>query len=330
MRGDKFRPGPRPAKAPAVIFNRRLLSALRRFYLRGFFGLFLLLEILVDLLLRPSRTLALSSLVGLFFLALLDADLLARFHYRDAVRNGAAFLVKRLRARAPILTRAAEAAFEDEVERLRGGAESPWVKPYVIPQSGLDAVVFIETDGTPALAATEDLLTEPPAPEREAVLAQSLERLADPATAARTLICGLVDFYARFADVQLPGYPRMAARAGRLGARLEKTLRPFLDPGDELRADERAARRLGDARPLAEILDRARAEEGPESSPLRNYGPLRFASDSSLPEAEGRAAGRRSARPTSRDRITALKSLSGASPSTGAPPPVARDGPVVL
>jgi Zn-dependent protease with chaperone function len=315
MRGDKFRPGPDPGKAMAVAYSRRLLSVLRRFYLRGFFGLFLLLEILIDLLLKPSRTLALSSLAGLFLLALLDADLLARFQYRDAIRNGAAFLVKRLRARAPILTRAAEAAFEDEVERLRCGAGSPWVKPYVIPQGGLDAVVFIEADGTPALAATEDLLTESPAPEREAVLAQSLERLANPSAATRTLLCGLADFYARFADVQLPGYPRMAARAGRLGARLGKTLRRFLNPEDELRADERAARRLGDARPLAEILDRARAEEGPESSALRNYGPLRFAPERSLPQAEGRAAGWRSARPTSRERIKALKSLSGASPS---------------
>jgi hypothetical protein len=330
MRGDKFRPGPRPGKAPAVVFNRRLLFVLRRFYLRGLFGLFLLLEILMDLLLQPSRTLALSSLAGLFFLALLDADLLARFHYRDAARNGTPFLVKRLRARAPILTRAAEAAFEDEVERQRGGAGTPWVKPYVLPLPGPDVLVFIEADGTPALAATEDLLTEPPAPEREAVLAQSLERLADPALTTRTLLCGLADFYARFADAQLSDYPRMAARAARLGARLERALRPFLEPGYELRADERAARRLGDIVPLAAFLDRARAEGGPESSLIGNYGPLRFAPERSLPEAEGRVAGWRSARPTSRERIKALKSLSGASPSAGTPPPVARDGPVVL
>jgi len=157
MKGDKFRPGPRAREAPPAVLDPRLLAALRGFYFRGFFLFFLLLEILIDIVLRPSRTLTLSSLVGLILLALVDAHFLARFHYRDAVRNGPGFLVKRLQARPPILRQPHHARFEDTLERMRDNAGLPWVKPYTSPHSSIDAVAFVETDGTPALAVTEAL-----------------------------------------------------------------------------------------------------------------------------------------------------------------------------
>ena len=119
MKGDKFKPGPRAGKPGAVVYDARLLAAVRGVDVRGLFFAFLCLEILFDLVLRPSRTLTLSSLVGLFLLALVEAHFLARFHYRDAVRNGPAFLVTRLQARSPILRLVHHARFECRENRWR-------------------------------------------------------------------------------------------------------------------------------------------------------------------------------------------------------------------
>ncbi len=293
----------------------RLLAALRGFYFRGFLLFFLLLEILIDIVLRPSRTLTLSSLVGLILLALVDAHFLARFHYRDAVRNGPGFLVKRLQARPPpILRQPHHARFEDTLERMRDNAGLPWVKPYTSPYSSIDAVAFVETDGTPALAVTESLLTGLAPSEIEAVLAQALVRLGGREAGTRTHLCGLADFFGRLADAQFPSSPRMASLASRLTAGLEKRLLKFVDPQDEIRADEAAAR-LAEALPLAEALAKAQARNAAEPAIPRTYALLCFAPEAPLPTDRVRIAEWPGSRPSILERLRALAPLTGEEPA---------------
>jgi Zn-dependent protease with chaperone function len=314
MSGDKFRPGPRAGKPPAVVYNPRILAAVRGFYTRGIFLFFLFLEFLFDLILRPSRTLALSSLVGLFLLALADAHFLARFHYRDAVRNGPDFLVKRLAASAPILRLAPHASLEDALERLRDRAGLPWIKPYTTPHSSIDAVVFIETDGTPALAATEALLALLSPSETEAVLAQSLARLGGREAETRTLLCGLTDFFDRFAAALYPSSPRTSFLARRFAAGLAKRLRKFLDPQDEIRADAEAAR-LGHAIPLANALAQAHARNAAEYGLPLIYSILFFAPEPPPPADGCPSAGWPGVRPPILERLRALAPQTGEEPA---------------
>jgi Zn-dependent protease with chaperone function len=314
MSGDKFRPGPRAGKPPAVVYDARVLAAVRGFYTRGIFLFFLFFELLFDLILRPSRTLALSSLVGLFLLALADAHFLARFHYRDAVRNGPAFLVKRLQARAPILRLPPQARFEDALERMRDRAGLPWIKPYTTPHVSIDATIFIETDGTPALAATDALLTDLSPSELEAVLAQALARLGGKEAGMRTLLCGLADFFGRLAAALFPSNPTMDSLARRFTSRLAKRLRKFLDAQDELRADQEAAR-LGHALPLAEALAKAHVRNAAESGLPLIYSPLFFAPEPPPPADGSPFAGGPGARPSILERLRALAPQTGEEPA---------------
>jgi hypothetical protein len=74
---------------------------------------------------------------------------------------------------------------------MRDNAGLPWVKPYISPHSSIDAVAFVETDGTPALAVTESLPTGLAPAEIEAVSAQAQARNAAEPAVPRTyaLLC---------------------------------------------------------------------------------------------------------------------------------------------
>jgi heat shock protein HtpX len=125
---------------------------------------------------------------------LVVASLIAVFHYYDARRFGAAFILKRLDARKPDLTDRYHLQLANTVEEMRIASGLPEVRPYVIPFFAVNSMALIEADGVPAVAVTEGLLADCTRDEIQAVAAHELAHISRGDAFYVTLVCSLANF----------------------------------------------------------------------------------------------------------------------------------------
>ncbi len=124
--------------------------------------------------------------------------LIATFHYIDARKFGAKFILKRLDAHPPDLSDRYHQQFANAVEEIRIASGLPKVKPQVIPSFAVNSMAVLSADETPNVLVTEGLLAEFTRDEIQAVVAHELAHIIRGDTFYITLVCSLANFFERF------------------------------------------------------------------------------------------------------------------------------------
>ena len=164
-------------------------------------------------------------LSGLFLTKLLlwvlsVSILIAVFHYYDARKFGAAYILRRLEAREPDLSDLYHKQLADTVEEMRIASGLAKVSPYVIPSFAINSMALVEADGTPAVAVTEGLLADCTRDEMQAVAAHELAHISRGDAFYVTIVCSLANFLEKLRAAMEPedvlGEDRM--ESGRGGA----------------------------------------------------------------------------------------------------------------
>jgi len=130
--------------------------------------------------------------------------LIAVFHYYDARKFGAAYILKRLEAREPDLSDRYHKQLADTVEEMRIASGLPKVRPFVIPSFAINSMALVEADGTPAVAVTEGLLADCTRDEIQAVAAHELAHISRGDAFYVTLVCSLANFLERLRAAMEP------------------------------------------------------------------------------------------------------------------------------
>jgi Zn-dependent protease with chaperone function/Zn-finger nucleic acid-binding protein len=125
---------------------------------------------------------------------LVVASLIAVFHYFDAKKFGAAYILKRLDACRPDLSDRYHQQLANAVEEMRIASGLPEVRPYVIPSFAVNSLALIESDGVPAVAVTEGLLADCTRDEVQAVVAHEVAHISRGDAFYVTLVCSLANF----------------------------------------------------------------------------------------------------------------------------------------
>jgi Zn-dependent protease with chaperone function/Zn-finger nucleic acid-binding protein len=157
-------------------------------------GMIALAVLLTFGVLTPAHFLSGAFLARLLLWVLVTAAVLAVFHYYDARKFGAAYILKRLDARPPDPSDRYHKQLADTVEEMRIASGLPGVRPYVIPSFAVNSMAVIESDGTPAVAVTEGLLAECTRDEMQAAAAHELAHVARGDAFYVTLVCSLANF----------------------------------------------------------------------------------------------------------------------------------------
>jgi Zn-dependent protease with chaperone function/Zn-finger nucleic acid-binding protein len=162
-----------------------------------------------------------ASAVKLLLAVLGTAVIIAVFHYLDARRFGAAYIVKRLDAAPPEPSDRYHQQFADTVDEMRIASGLPKVKPYIIPSFAINSLALVEPDGVPAVAVTEGLLADCTRDELQAVAAHELAHISRGDAFYVTLVCSLANFLEKIQSALEPGDvppEDSAARRGQGGA----------------------------------------------------------------------------------------------------------------
>jgi len=176
----------------------------KSFFLLLFLFLFYFFAIgLISLVFIVSFGLILSKealLSGVFLRKLLVFDaalsiIIASFHYLDARKFGANFILKRLDAQPPDLSDRYHKRFANTVDEIRIASGLPKVNPHVIPSFAINSMAVISADDTPNVIVTEGLLSEFTRDELQAVVSHELAHILRGDTFYITLVCSLANFF---------------------------------------------------------------------------------------------------------------------------------------
>jgi len=270
----------------------------------------------------PSWPAARTALIA----AAAAALLLAAVQYLDARKNGARFILRRLDAAPPDLGDRYHHQFSNTVEEIRIAAGLPRVKSYVLPTLAINCLAVIEADGTPAVAATEGLLSESTRDELQAAAAHELAHIIRGDTVFITLACSLAGLFERFRDALEPDVepPEGFAADGRSaggGALLSlasgfsvlvlRLLSTLISRQREILADAAAVELSRAPESLARILYKAKLKNAFVGDFSLTYSPLFIVSDDPLSENEGLWARLFSTHPPLMDRVERLAVLAG-------------------
>jgi Zn-dependent protease with chaperone function len=176
----------------------------------GFFSGVLLF---VGVSLGKEGLLAGSFLTRLLLFNTALATLIASFHFYEARKFGAKFILKRLMARPPSLSDRYHKQFVNTVEGIRIASGVPKVIPRILPQSAMNAMALVSAGGTPNIIATEGLLSELTRDELEAVVSHEMAHIIRGDAFFITLICSLTNLFER---VRLALVPEDHAQTGRV------------------------------------------------------------------------------------------------------------------
>jgi Zn-dependent protease with chaperone function/Zn-finger nucleic acid-binding protein len=160
-----------------------------------------------------------SFLLKFLLVALGISVLIAVFHFYDARRFGAQFILKRLEARPPALSDRYHKQLANTVEEMRIACGLPKVNAYVIPSFSINSMALIEPDGTPAVAVTEGLLADGTRDELQGVAAHELAHISRGDAFYVALVCSLANFLEKITEAMEPedSPPEDRAAGGRGG-----------------------------------------------------------------------------------------------------------------
>jgi len=129
---------------------------------------------------------------------------IAVFHFYDARKFGAKFILKRLRARPPDPSDRYHKRFVNTVEEIRIASGLPEVTPYIVPQFAVNSLALIGPDKTPMVLVTEGLLGEYTRDELQTVAAHELAHIIRGDTFYITLVCSLANMFERLREALEP------------------------------------------------------------------------------------------------------------------------------
>jgi len=247
---------------------------------------------------------------------------LAVFHYFDARKNGARFIIRRLDGRPPERGDRYHLQFADTIEEIRIAAGLPRVRCYVLPTLAINCLALIEADGTPAVAMTEGLLSEATRDELQAAAAHELAHITRGDTVFITLVCSLAGLFERWAeslqpDEEPPAEFAVASSSARgtsflldtaagFSALIMRLLSTLISRQREILADAAAVELCRAPEALARILYKAKLKNAFVGDFRLTYSPLFIVSSDPLSENEGLRGTLFSTHPPLMDRIERL------------------------
>ncbi len=174
------------------------------FYLFAVSFLIFVFAAIVGLFLREKPLSSQETLLALAYASTVIALTIATFHYFDAKKYGAAFIRKRLLARAPDRSDRYHKQFVNTLDEMRIAGGLPRVHPYILPTFAINSMALIESDGTPSVCVTEGLIAEFTRDELQAVISHELAHVVRGDTCYITLVCSLVNFFERLREAVEP------------------------------------------------------------------------------------------------------------------------------
>jgi Zn-dependent protease with chaperone function/Zn-finger nucleic acid-binding protein len=146
------------------------------------------------------------------------AILIALYHFYDARKFGARFILKRMQAKAPDSEDRYHKQFINTVDEIRLATGMPKLSPYIIPSFAINSMALIDADKSPCVMVTEGLLAEFTRDELEAVVAHEVAHILRGDTFYITLVCALANLFERMRqatepDPQPVGHPARGQQA---------------------------------------------------------------------------------------------------------------------
>lgn len=132
------------------------------------------------------------------------AIIVASLHFYDAKKNGAQYILKRMRAQPPDSSDRHHQRFANTVEEIRISSGLPEVSPLIIPDFAINSMALIGSDDTPMVMVTEGLLAECTRDEIQAVVAHEIAHVIRGDTFYITLVCSLANFFERIREALEP------------------------------------------------------------------------------------------------------------------------------
>jgi heat shock protein HtpX len=268
----------------------------------------------------------------LFGFDLLASALIAWFHFQDARRFGAAYILKRLEARSPDPSDRYHKQFLNTLDEVRIAAGVPKVNAYVIPAFAVNSMALVEADKTPAVAITEGMLAECTRDELQAVAAHELAHIARGDAFYVTLVCSLANFFEKLKEALEPEQPEL--QPGLLGQRARggagspaliyvaaaissfvmRLLSTLISRQRELLADAAAVEFGRDPSSLARAIYKAHVQNSFVGDFSASYGPLFIVAPESPDIQEGFFGRLFNSHPPLLTRIDALAGMAGKKP----------------
>jgi Zn-dependent protease with chaperone function/Zn-finger nucleic acid-binding protein len=137
----------------------------------------------------------------------MSSTLIALFHFQDARRFGAAYILKRLDARPPDPDDRYHKQFLNTLEEVSIAAGVPIVDAYVIPAFAVNSMALVQANKIPAVAITEGMLAEFTRDELQAVAAHELAHIARGDAFYVTLVCSLANLFEKLKEALEPEPP---------------------------------------------------------------------------------------------------------------------------
>lgn len=263
---------------------------------------------------------------------LLASALVAWFHFQDARRFGAGYILKRLEARSPDPADRYHKQFLNTLDEVRIAAGVPKVNAYVIPAFAVNSMALVEADKTPAVAITEGLLAECTRDELQAVAAHELAHIARGDAFYVTLVCSLANSFEKLKEALEPELPE--AQPGLLGRRTRggggspaliyvaaaissfvmRLLSTLISRERELLADAAAVEFGRDPSSLARAIYKAHIQNSFVGDFSASYGPLFIVAPESPNIQDGFFDRLFNSHPPIMKRIEALAAMAGKKP----------------
>jgi Zn-dependent protease with chaperone function/Zn-finger nucleic acid-binding protein len=263
---------------------------------------------------------------------LLASALIAWFHFQDARRFGAAYILKRLEARPPDSADRYHKQFLNTLDEVRIAAGVPKVNAYVIPAFAVNSMALVEADRTPAVAITEGMLAECTRDEIQAVAAHELAHIARGDAFYVTLVCALANFFEKLKEALEPespepqpglmgrsprgggGGPMLIYAAAAISSIVMRLLSTLISRERELLADAAAVEFGRDPSSLARAIYKAHVQNSFVGDFSASYGPLFIVAPESPNIPDGFFGRLFNSHPPLMKRIEALAAMAGKKP----------------
>lgn len=140
--------------------------------------------------------------------------IIASFHFQDARKNGAAYIIRRLQGQAPDVSDRYHRQFVNVLEEIQIAAGLPKVNPCVISSFAINSMALIGPGNRATIAVTEGLLADCTRDELQAVVAHEMAHIARGDSFYLTLVCSLANAFEKLRASLEPEEGEQQAFAG--------------------------------------------------------------------------------------------------------------------
>lgn len=297
------------------------------FFAIGFISLILLAGF--SLITGKAGLFSQNFLLKFFLFNAAVSFLIAFFHFFEARKFGAKFILKRLRAHPPDLSDRHHKRFTDTVDEIRIASGLPKVVPYVIPDFAINSMALISADNTPNILITEGMLADLTRDEMQAVVSHELAHIIRGDTFYITLVCSLANFFEKLRDALEPEkhYRRRVSHsrqgyaghvlvyiAANLSSVIMRLLSTLISRQREILADAVAVELSRNPKALARAIYKAHRKNSFVGDFNLTYSPLFIVHPESTGESDGFFARLFNSHPPLMKRIRLLAQMTKTSP----------------